>query len=322
MKFVIFGADSRLGAVVGEDRILDLQQAAAADGGLGDGAIFASLLSCIESGDRGLDATRRLLEKHGGDGRFTTDLAKTKLQPPFPGRRLGLAGSNNPDHVANAMVNQGKATTREEVLKGAREEGLSGGFWVVCPPVGPDAKLPFPVSSDGLLDFEGEVAVVLGKGGKRVKAENWMERVWGTTLLIDWSIRKQMARSARQPFYSHKIFDGSKSLGPWICVDEVDPLNCMVETKVNGKVRQHFNNGDMIHTYAEVLEYMSQDLTIFAGDVLSGGTGAGTVVDSTPQVNGKTPLEAFLKVGDVVEVSAPNLGVLRGQVVESDKPQG
>ena len=121
------------------------------------------------------------------------------------------------------------------------------------------------------------------------------------------------------PFYGHKSFDGSKSIGPCIVVGEVDPSNCQVQTLVNGSIRQDFNNGDMIHSYGEILAQVSSDLTLFPGDVLTGGTGPGTAMDtSVPSDDGRTPLDLMLKPGDDVEVRSPGIGSLRGRVASSD----
>ena len=314
MRFVVYGQNKHLG-VLQEERILDLASAALAAGR--EPEQFHSLINLIESGERGLDTVRELMERNEESEApgLHVDITSVELHAPFPGRRFALAGSNNPDHVANALVNRGRDVTSEQVRTSTRE-GPGGGFWVVAPPVGPGAAIEVPRSSRGLLDFEGEVAVVLSRGGKRIPAAGWSDRIWGTVLVIDWSIRSQSIDSSKRPFYAHKIFDNSKSLGPWISVGEVDPLNCEVETRVNGELRQKFRSGDMIHTYAELLEQISEDFTLMPGDVLSGGTGAGTAVDATlPGDSGELPLTLFLKTGDRVEVSAPNLGTLTGTIV-------
>lgn len=315
MRIVVFGPSRRLGTLH-EDRILDLDRAAAAK--RRDSEPFRSLQSLIDTGDRGLDLIREL------EGAFDPDRPDVFLDPssvelhaPFPGQRFALAGSNNAEHVANALANRGQDITAEQVRTRTRQ-GKAGGFWVVSTPVGPGAEVPVPSSADGLFDYEAEVAIVLGKGGKRIKAEDWRDYVWGCTLVIDWSLRSDDLATMHQPFYAHKIFDASKSLGPFIAVDDVDPANCEVQTQVNGEVRQHFNTNGMIHSYGELLEQMSADLTLRAGDLLAGGTGPGTAIDSTV-VDGPGPISRglFLKAGDTVTVSAPDLGSLTASIVNS-----
>jgi 2-keto-4-pentenoate hydratase/2-oxohepta-3-ene-1,7-dioic acid hydratase in catechol pathway len=113
-----------------------------------------------------------------------------------------------------------------------------------------------------------------------------------------------------------KNFDGSTAIGPCIAVDELDPEEVPVETRVNGRLRQSFNSRDMIYGFGEVLEYLSRDFTFAPGDILSGGTGAGTAADATvPGPDGARSQELFLKRGDVVEISSPRIGTLRVTVV-------
>ncbi|HJS09755.1 fumarylacetoacetate hydrolase family protein [Sphingopyxis sp.] len=321
MKFVLFGSDGRLGVLDGS-RILDLDRAARRRSQPFEA--FSTLVQLIETGDRGLDEARTLLEHFAAsdDPEIFTALDAAYLHAPFPGRRLALAGSNNADHVSRGRTNMGRPATPEDVRERTRE-GLGGGFWSVSIPAAPGADIPYPRSSHGLFDFEGEVAIVLARGGKGVPAEGWKERVWGSTLLIDWSVRNHDLLSNKRPFYAHKVFDNSKSIGPWIAVDEVDPEDCIVETRVNGELRQKFNSGNMIHSYAELLAQISEDLTLLPGDMLSGGTGPGTAADSTvPEPDGKLPLDLFLRVGDEVEVSASGLGRLSATIVAYDGPVG
>ena len=92
-----------------------------------------------------------------------------------------------------------------------------------------------------------------------------------------------------------------------------------IETVVNGEIRQKFNSGDMAFSYGEYLEYLSRDFTFYPGDMLSGGTGAGTAADSSATGADGRPLpERFLKPGDVVEIRSPRIGTLRTRVAEPD----
>lgn len=298
--------------------MIDLDRAAAASNT--DRSPFGSLLALIESGDEALQAVHDLRDTALGSDApgVCVDVSALTLQAPFPGRRFALAGSNNADHVADAYRNRGQDLTAAQVRDKTRQ-GKAGGFWVIDPPVGPGSDIPTPGSADGLLDYEAEVAIVLGRGGKRIKSDDWLDHVWGTTLVIDWSLRADDLALIHQPFYAHKIFDASKSVGPWIDVGGVDPMNCQVQTRVNGDLRQDFNSGaGMIHDYGELLAQMSADLTLAPGDLLAGGTGPGTALDSTVVHGpGRISRDRFLKPGDTVSVSAENLGTLTGNVVAS-----
>ena len=163
----------------------------------------------------------------------------------------------------------------------------------------------------------GEVAVVVGKQGKDIKAADMNDYIWGVTLLSAWSIRMS-PEGGPMKFAMQKNFDTSCCIGPCIVVGEVDALNVDIETLVNGDQRQKYNSGDMAFSYGEYMEYLSRDFTFYPGDILSGGTGAGTAADSSRTMDDGMPApERFLKPGDVVEVRAPAIGTLRNRIVES-----
>ena len=99
-----------------------------------------------------------------------------------------------------------------------------------------------------------------------------------------------------------------------MCSSDLQNVDC--ETRVNGQVRQHYNSSDMIFKFGEVLEFLSKDFTFVPGDIISGGTAVGTAADQTkPGPDGVKPKDLFLKKGDVVEVSSPQIGTIRNKLV-------
>ena len=190
------------------------------------------------------------------------------------------------------------------------------GFWKVHREVaGPDGAVIYPQKANR-LDYEGELAIVLGKRGTDIQAKDAKEYIWGVTLLGDWSIRAPREPAGPHNFAMGKNFDTSCSLGPCIVVGEADPFATDVETLVNGERRQNFNTRDMVFSFGEYLEYLSRDLTLYAGDIISGGTAAGTAADSSPLLaDGTSPPERYLKPGDTVEIKSPAIGSLRAHVV-------
>ena len=112
-----------------------------------------------------------------------------------------------------------------------------------------------------------------------------------------------------------KNFDQSCLLGPCIVVGELDPANIDVETWVNGERRQQFSTRDMVFSFWEYIEYLSRDLTLYPGDIISGGTTAGTAADSSPRMaDGQRAPERFLKPGDVVQIRSASIGVLEARI--------
>ena len=161
---------------------------------------------------------------------------------------------------------------------------------------------------------------MLGKRGSDLKPSQLREHVWGVTILGDWSIRapRETAGGAFN-FASPKNFDTSCSLGPCIAVGEADSTNVDLETLGNGERRQRFNTRDVVFTFGEYLEHLSRDFTLYPGDIISGGTAAGTADSSELLPDGSSAPERFLKPGDVVEMNSPSIGSLRTRVVAKRK---
>lgn len=309
MKIVVFGPQERVGAWVGE-QIIDLNAA--------DPALPAGLEAFITAGKPALDGAQRAIEKIGSlPAGAVLRASDVKLRAPWPHRRIACAGGNYAAHSYGMQLNRGaKDLTIEKVALQIREAG-HWGFWKIPHEVaGPDGEIPYPNRAK-YLDYEGELAIVIGKTGKRIKPEQLKEYVWGVTLLNDWSDRQERGGPARPvSFNLQKNFDYSTSMGPCIVVGELDPLDVEITTTVNGQPRQKYNTKDMVYKFGELLEYLSEDLTFVPGDVLSGGTGSGTAQDSTkPNADGTRPMDLFLKKGDVVEVASPKIGTLRNKIV-------
>ena len=146
------------------------------------------------------------------------------------------------------------------------------------------------------LDYEGEIAIVLGKRGVDLKPSQLRDYVWGVTMLADWSIRApRELPGGPLNFNFPKNFDTSCSMGPCLVVGEIDLTNIDLETLVNGERRQRFSTRDMVFSFGEYLEYLSRDFTLYPGDIISGGTAAGTAADSSELLPDKTSApERFL----------------------------
>lgn len=341
MKIVVFGPDRRVGAVHAGRLIVDLSLAHAKLLRERDGERHALELAAawvpvdlsrfIERGDAALDAASQSIQylferaddKLGPRGETIVHPIETvRLHAPRPqGARIACAGGNYADHHL-AMAQRrpgGKQEAAELTSQGVADSIRKAGFWgfwkVDRTCLGPGDELSYPARAT-YLDYEGEAAIVLGRQGKNIRAEDLKSHVWGVTLVCDWSIR-QSPDTGRMNFAMAKNFDGSCSLGPCILVG-ADAANIDVTTEVSGQRRQTFNTRDMVFSFGECLAFLSRDFTLYPGDIFSGGTGAGTAQDSSEQIgDGVLSPERFLKVGDVVEVASPQIGVLRNTVVRS-----
>jgi 2-keto-4-pentenoate hydratase/2-oxohepta-3-ene-1,7-dioic acid hydratase in catechol pathway len=338
MKVVVFGPERRVGALRG-DLIVDLSLAYAKfmkerenerhPIPLAAVLVPSDLALFIEGGRRTLDRADTALEHLFGD---THDVlgangetvihkaSEVRLHAPHPnGSRIACAGGNFADHLAGmaamGLLPGAGAMSLDEAAAKIRDNGIWG-FWKVGRiAAGPGDEVPYPSRGDR-LDYEGEVAIVLGRQGKDVRAADAKELVWGVTLLGDWSIRAPREPDGPLKFGMAKNFDQSCSLGPCIVVGELDPCDIDVETWVNGERRQQFNTRDMVFSYWEYIEYLSRDLTLYPGDIISGGTAAGTAADSSPRMgDGQFAPERFLKAGDVVEIRSQPIGTLQARIV-------
>jgi acylpyruvate hydrolase len=336
MKIVVFGPERRVGALVGE-RIIDLNRAMRGylqERGQAKADIEAAarlparLLPFIERGPAALDDAQRMIEHFGqlepgsvpSDPKAVHYASELKLHAPWPERRIACVGGNYAAHLAGMWANRlGKTdVTLEQITEEARKAG-QWGFWKVPAEVaGPNDMIPFPKRVT-YFDYEGEVAIIIGKRDKNVSAAKIRDYVWGVTLFHDWSIRDGGATERIVSYNLQKNFDGAVSMGPCIVVGELDHQNVDAETRVNGMVRQSYNTQEMIWSFGEVLEYLSQDFTFVPGDVIAGGTSAGTAADKSRRgPDGKRPLDLFLKIGDTVEVSSSKIGALSNKIVASD----
>jgi 2-keto-4-pentenoate hydratase/2-oxohepta-3-ene-1,7-dioic acid hydratase in catechol pathway len=326
VKIVVFGPDKRVGVWV-EDVIVDLARASAANPSVADTPLPSTLLGLIEGGAAALGRAVRVVEAalaapsptRAANGVYARSQVQL-LAPHVPGARVLCAGGNFADHAA-AMAQRGKASPDVPDLKAVAERIRASGIWgfwkVGRDAAEPDGEIPYPARTKR-LDYEGEVAVVLGKSAKDFNADaDIAPYVWGVTLFGDWSIRDQHEGEAPLKIGMSKNFDGSFSIGPCIVVGgDIDPANVDVETWVNGDRRQQFNTRDMVFSFADYLQYVTTDFTLHPGDVISGGTAKGTAADSSPRLpEGGSAPERFLKPGDRVEMRSPAIGTLAARIV-------
>jgi 2,4-didehydro-3-deoxy-L-rhamnonate hydrolase len=172
---------------------------------------------------------------------------------------------------------------------------------------GPNDDVVQPEGSD-TLDWEAELAVVIGVKAQRIRLENALSHVAGYCLANDVSERDWQVNRSGQ-WVKGKSFDTFGPLGPWlVTADEIaDPQQLPLTLAVNGAVRQKGDTSDMIFTVAEIVSHLSQFMTLLPGDVIATGTPEGVGAGMKPP--------EFLKRGDVVELDGGVLGVQRQRVV-------
>ena len=172
--------------------------------------------------------------------------------------------------------------------------------------VGPDASVLFPAPHSEQLDWEAELAVVIGRGGRDIAEADAMAHVFGYTCANDISVRDVQRRHGGQ-WFKGKNFDTHLPMGPWIVTaDELDPSDLAIRSRVNGEVKQDSRTKFMVFKIPRLIAEISAGCTLWPGDMIITGTPAGVGFARTPP--------EYLKAGDVVEVDIERIGVLRNTI--------
>jgi 2-keto-4-pentenoate hydratase/2-oxohepta-3-ene-1,7-dioic acid hydratase in catechol pathway len=300
MKIVTYERKSKcLPGVVVDDSVLDVGSLLGRDAP-------GSVLELLAGGSRQLAALRRKLgtaRRASLRNALVGSVAKVKLAAPIPnpGKILALAG-NYAAHI------------RESGREFAKKDKVTPRVFIkpaTCV-VGPDEPVPIPPRAR-FIDWEGELGVIIGRRTKYVSRERALGYVAGYTIFHDVSERRLRIRKRNQSEPWDRFFDwlngkwqdGFAPMGPWIVTkDEIrEPQNLRIETRVNGKVEQEGNTGQMIFDVADIIHYISHLCTLEPGDVIATGTPAGVG-------HGKNKR---LKPGDVVEIEIEKIGALRNR---------
>ena len=173
--------------------------------------------------------------------------------------------------------------------------------------VGQNHPIILPRESDQ-LDYEGEIALVIGREAKRVPKDRALDYIAGLTLCNEGCLRDWM-RHGKFNVTQGKNFDASGSIGPWIVTtDELDPSRDLhLTTKVNGELRQDTTTKMMMLSFADLIAYVTRFMTLKPGDIISTGTPVGSGMGFDPP--------KWLKAGDTVEITVPEIGTLKNTVV-------
>jgi 2-keto-4-pentenoate hydratase/2-oxohepta-3-ene-1,7-dioic acid hydratase in catechol pathway len=281
MKLVTFihNGLARVGAVCG-DGVIDSQD---------DPQIPATMVDFLAAGDSAMERMRRLVDT----AQPTFLLADVKLAAPVPrpGKYLAIA-LNYADHIAET----GKE--RPEYPSFFTKQST-------CV-IGHSDAIHLPKVSDK-LDYEGELAFVIGKRCRHVPVDKAHGVIAGFMVANDVSVRDFQARSPTMMI--GKSFDTCGPLGPWrVTSDEIaDPHNLNLNTWVDDALRQNSNTRHMIFNCYEMVAYLSQAMTLEPGDVITTGTPSGVGVKMQPR--------GYLKVGQTVRIEIEGIGTLANTVI-------
>lgn len=263
-------------------------------------AVAGDMVSFLRTGEEGMAFVRILMdlalmnELHDTHTNVWHTLEQIQVRAPIlhPGKII-CVGKNYQDHAAE--MNSAAPTTPIIFAKFSN---------VISDPHG---KVVKPLQSDQ-LDYEAELAVIIGKTAKNIKREDVFEYIAGYSCFNDLSVRDYQMRTSQ--WLQGKTFDQSGPFGPVLVTkEEVDPLQLDIRCYVNGEVRQNANTSNMIFDIPYLLEFISGIMTLEAGDVIATGTPSGVAAGME---NPK-----FLHIGDEVVVEIEGIGELHTYIIEA-----
>ena len=252
----------------------------------------------------GGDALLRRLRDGLGRAKATVPLAATRLLAPIPrpARNVFCVGWNYSEHFEEGKQFRGAAQQGQQEIPAFPSLFTKNPATVI----GPDASIRFPAPHSEQLDWEAELAVVIGMGGRDISEAEAMRHVFGYTAANDISVRDVQRRHGGQ-WFKGKNFDTHLPLGPWIVTaDELDPSDLAIRSRVNGVVKQDSRTRFMVFKIPRLISEISAGCALWPGDVIITGTPAGVGFARNPP--------EYLRAGDVVEVEIEGIGTLRNKV--------
>ena len=226
--------------------------------------------------------------------------AVTLLAPiPRPRQDIICLGMNYRDHLTEA-ANYDSAFAKERPVTVYFSKRVSQA-------VAPEGFIERHADLTNRLDYENELAVIIGKSAKNVKAADAADYIFGYTIVNDVSARE--VQTSHKQFYFGKGLDGFTPMGPCITTaDEIAfPPALTLTTRVNGELRQNSNTELLLNNIAEIIQELSSGMTLLPGTIIATGTPAGVGMGFDPP--------KFLKPGDVVECTIAGIGTLRNTVL-------
>ena len=302
MKFLNFRQSGKIkcGLLIDSDQILELRslfQYLGKDPSLveSDSQFFYNYFSIK-------DAITAFLEKANFQSLKSINLSEVKLlSPDLHPSKIVCLGLNYKEHA----LETGQKLPKLPMLFSKASTAVIGmDEALILPKVrGTIAGAAQPIA---VLDYEVELAVIIGKTCKGASIEAAPNYILGYTILNDVSARMEQMNDKQ--YFRSKSFDTFAPLGPWIVSSDSigDPMNLHIECRVNGELRQNSNTNDMNFNIYETISFVSEAITLLPGDIIGTGTPAGVGASRKPPLS--------LKGGDLIEMSIENIGLLRNSV--------
>jgi 2-keto-4-pentenoate hydratase/2-oxohepta-3-ene-1,7-dioic acid hydratase in catechol pathway len=280
---------ARVGVALDDGNFLDLSVAYSQ---------ATDMLSLVSAGPGALAAVRALASSPPTAAVLPGSGIKLLAPIPRPHRNVFCVGRNYMDHVAEGDRTRGIETS--ELPKYPQ-------FFTKAPEsvIGPEESIPDHAGTTQWLDYEVELAAVIGREGRDIPADQALDHVFGWTIANDVTGRELQRRYGQ--WFKGKSLDRSCPLGPWIVpAAELDALDTGIRCRVNGETRQDSRTSKMIFDVREIIRQLSIGFTLRPGDVVMTGTPEGVGYAMQPP--------RTLKDGDVIECEIDGIGVLRNTV--------
>lgn len=274
------------------DRVIDLVRAA---------GVAPDMTAFVASGKKGLALARAALKKPPRGSVAPRREVRLLAPIPNPRRNIVCVGLNYRDHVRefqkSGFAAGGKSNAPEYPI-----------FFTKLPSsvIGPGATIPAHRDPTRSVDYEVELAVVVGPGGRDIKTQDAFRHVYGYTIVNDVTSRVQQQRYGQ--WFLGKSLDGFCPMGPWlVTADEIEDVTKLrLQTRVNGELRQDNVVGDLIFDIPTLIETLSAGRTLEPGDLVATGTPTGVGIGFKPP--------RYLKKGDVVTLAIDRIGTLENKV--------
>jgi 2-keto-4-pentenoate hydratase/2-oxohepta-3-ene-1,7-dioic acid hydratase in catechol pathway len=304
VKLLTFQTDEdfAVGVLVG-DKVLDLARAADAAGK----DIPDDMRGIIEEADTALPDIKAILKASEGKSDLYIPLSEIQFAPPILDmyKNIFCVGRNYKAHIEEMAAAMGRTVEYPKVSE----------FFTKPPTtiVAHEDEVERHAKYTDKLDYEVELAVIIGTGGRNISKEDALDHVFGYTVVNDVTARD--AQRAHGQFFKGKSFDTFCPIGPYIVTkDEFgDPSNHRLTLKVNGTIRQDSNTSDLVHDVPAIIRDLTGALTIEPGDIIATGTPAGVAGGMNPP--------GWLQVGDVMEAEVEGIGILRNTIVDSEEDE-
>lgn len=263
---------------------------------LGDAARERGVLGLVEHLQSGGDMPR------AAGPRVALAAVRLEAPIPLPRRNIFCVGKNYHEH-AKEFAASGFDSSRSPGSDIPEHPIVFSKVPECVIATGEPIRIPRAVSE--AIDYEAELAVIIGRGGKGIRANRAMEHVWGYTIVNDVTARDWQGR--HKQWHMGKSFDTFCPMGPWIVdADELDGQDTRVRCRVNGELRQDASTRDLIFDIPCLIETISAGITLYPGDIIATGTPVGVGIGFTPP--------RYLQAGDTVRVEIDGIGWIENPV--------